>query len=173
VCAVDSLDRSTGPICEGPDAIKAVWLPHTRNAPGKAGRPPPARQSWTAGVSRPPTGPHSYDGAKRLQRRKRHPLVDTLGLVGKVQVTAADVGDRGPLSGLDTPAPGIASQVMQHHTADTSRAGCRRVPRHRSCRRSQWSRGGGGRANLAWLGRFRRLSRTTRSAASAGCCGGR
>jgi putative transposase len=39
-------------------------------------------------------GAHGYDGAKRVNGRARHLLVDTLGLVCKVQVTAADVGDR-------------------------------------------------------------------------------
>jgi hypothetical protein len=38
-------------------------------------------------------GPHGYDGAKRLDGRKRHPLVDTLGLPA-VHVTGADVSDR-------------------------------------------------------------------------------
>jgi putative transposase len=68
----------------------------SRNASGKAGRPPPTQPSWTARASRPPNGggPHGYDGAKRLNGRKRHLLVDTLGLVRKVHVTAADVGDR-------------------------------------------------------------------------------
>jgi hypothetical protein len=33
-------------------------------------------------------------GAKKVNGRKRHLLVDTLGLVIKVQVMAADVGDR-------------------------------------------------------------------------------
>src|SRR6266487_5098774 len=39
-------------------------------------------------------GPHGYDGAKKLSGRKRHLLVDTLGLVCMVHVTPADVGDR-------------------------------------------------------------------------------
>ncbi|HEX2183971.1 MAG TPA: IS5 family transposase [Chloroflexota bacterium] len=39
-------------------------------------------------------GPHGYDGAKKVNGRKRHLLVDTLGIVLKARVTAADVGDR-------------------------------------------------------------------------------
>jgi putative transposase len=39
-------------------------------------------------------GPHGYDGAKRLNGRKRHLLVDTLGLICKVHVTPANVSDR-------------------------------------------------------------------------------
>ncbi len=39
-------------------------------------------------------GPHGYDGAKKLNGRKRHLLVDTLGLVCKAHITPADTGDR-------------------------------------------------------------------------------
>ena len=39
-------------------------------------------------------GVRGYDGAKKLCGRKRHLLVDTLGLVMLVMVTAADVQDR-------------------------------------------------------------------------------
>lgn len=39
-------------------------------------------------------GPHGYDGAKKVNGRKRHLLVDTLGLLLAVHVTAADVSDR-------------------------------------------------------------------------------
>src|SRR5215204_1422157 len=39
-------------------------------------------------------GRHGADGAKKVNGRKRHLLVDTLGLIIKVHLTAADVGDR-------------------------------------------------------------------------------
>jgi putative transposase len=39
-------------------------------------------------------GPRGYDGAKQITGRKRHLLVDTLGLVLMVVVTAANVSDR-------------------------------------------------------------------------------
>jgi putative transposase len=39
-------------------------------------------------------GPHGYDGAKKLSGRKRHLLVDTLGLVLRVVVHPADIQDR-------------------------------------------------------------------------------
>jgi putative transposase len=45
-------------------------------------------------------GPHGYDGAKRLNGRKRHLLVDTLGLIGKAHVTPADTSDRDGAVGL-------------------------------------------------------------------------
>ena len=59
-------------------------------------------------------GPYSCDDAKRLQRRKRHLLVDTLSLVGKVQVIAADVGRPRPLLDWTRQRRGMAFQVMQH-----------------------------------------------------------
>ena len=39
-------------------------------------------------------GPRGYDGAKKLSGRKRHLLVDTLGLVLRAKVHAADIQDR-------------------------------------------------------------------------------
>jgi len=38
-------------------------------------------------------GVHGYDGAKKIKGRKRHILVDTLGLILAVSVTAANVDD--------------------------------------------------------------------------------
>ena len=38
-------------------------------------------------------GPHGYDGGKRLNGRKRHIVVDTLGLLLAVTVTAAAADD--------------------------------------------------------------------------------
>jgi putative transposase len=39
-------------------------------------------------------GEHGYDGGKKISGRKRHILVDTLGLLLKVKVHAADILDR-------------------------------------------------------------------------------
>jgi len=39
-------------------------------------------------------GPHGYDGGKKINGRKRHILVDTLGLLLKVVVHAATIQDR-------------------------------------------------------------------------------
>ena len=44
-------------------------------------------------------GPHGYDGAKKLSGRKRHLLVDTLGLLLGVLVHPADVQDRATAPG--------------------------------------------------------------------------
>ena len=50
-----------------------------------------------------------YDGNKKIKGRKRHLLVDTLGLIRQVEVTAADVGDRDGLKRVLTSyfAPGV------------------------------------------------------------------
>ena len=53
-------------------------------------------------------GVRGYDGAKKLCGRKRHLLVDTLGLVLLVMVTAADVQDR---DGARTPVVGSGHPV--------------------------------------------------------------
>ena len=47
-------------------------------------------------------GTKGYDGGKKVNGRKRHLLVDTLGLIIGVWVTAADTGDRAGLMGLLT-----------------------------------------------------------------------
>jgi transposase len=66
-----------------------------KNASGKAGRPPRAQPSWTARASRPPNGGAAWLRRRQAaQRPQRHLLVDTLGLVIKVHMTAADIGDR-------------------------------------------------------------------------------
>ncbi len=46
-------------------------------------------------------GVRGYDGAKKLSGRKRHLLVDTLGLVLKARVHTADVQDRAGASLLE------------------------------------------------------------------------
>ena len=50
-----------------------------------------------------------YDAGKKIKGRKRHLLVDTLGLIRQVEVTAADVGDRDGLKRVLTRyvAPGV------------------------------------------------------------------
>ncbi len=60
-------------------------------------------------------GPHGYDGAKRLNGRKRHIVVDTLGLLLAVTVigAAADDGTAAPAGAREAgagvvPPPGEA-----------------------------------------------------------------
>jgi Transposase DDE domain len=47
-------------------------------------------------------GVHGYDGAKKVNGRKRHLLAGTLGIVLKVLVTAASTGDRDDAAVLPT-----------------------------------------------------------------------
>ena len=66
-----------------------------RSGSARAGGPPRARRSWTARVSRPPNGgPARLRRRQEGQRRQAPPAGRPLGLVCKVQATAADVGDR-------------------------------------------------------------------------------
>src|SRR5215469_867393 len=51
-------------------------------------------------------GPHGSDGAKKLSGRKRHLLVDTLGLLLKVVVHRANIQDREGVQLLLEPAQG-------------------------------------------------------------------
>jgi putative transposase len=51
-------------------------------------------------------GPHGYDGGKRLKGRKRHIVVDTLGLVLAVTVTSAAADD-------GTAAPEVLKKLTQ------------------------------------------------------------
>ena len=51
-------------------------------------------------------GPHGFDGAKRLTGRKRHLVVDTLGLLLAVVVTGADVDD-------GAAAPGVLGRLSK------------------------------------------------------------
>ena len=55
----------------------------------------PVRQSLTANRSRRlKKGPHGYDAGKKVNGRKRHVLVDTLGLIIAVVVHGANIQDR-------------------------------------------------------------------------------
>jgi putative transposase len=51
-------------------------------------------------------GPHGYDGGKKVSGRKRHLLVDTMGLLLKVVVHAANLQDRQSVPLLLEPVQG-------------------------------------------------------------------
>ena len=53
----------------------------------------------------PVRGPRGFDGAKKIDGIKRHVVVDTLGLLVAVLVTAASVQDRAALPRLLGRAP--------------------------------------------------------------------
>jgi putative transposase len=56
-------------------------------------------------------GVHGYDGAKKVNGRKRHLLVDTLGLVLKAKVHAADIADRDGARLLLEPVVGVFTRL--------------------------------------------------------------
>ena len=68
--------------CPGAASARPAAHPE-RGHPGQ-----PERQDHRTG------GRHGYDGAKKVNGRQRHLLVDTFGLICKGHVSAADVGDR-------------------------------------------------------------------------------
>lgn len=72
--------------------------------------------------SSPQGGPHGYDAGKKVKGRKRHLVVDTLGLVLAVSVTAASMQDR------DGARSTVAQACQGNHTlaklyADAAYAG--------------------------------------------------
>jgi putative transposase len=118
-------------------------------------------------------GVRGYDGAKKLCGRKRHLLVDTLGLVLLVMVTAANVQDR---DGARTLLSVLATQFRRLRViwADSAYAGALsswvRGLRQWSKVRLEIVRKAKGRRGFAvvpcrwivertfvWLGRYRRL----------------
>ena len=56
-----------------------------------------------------------YDAGKKIKGRKRHLLVDTLGLIRQVEVAAAEVGDRDGLKRVVTRyvAPGVRGDIVK------------------------------------------------------------
>jgi putative transposase len=133
-------------------------------------------------------GLHGYDGAKRVNGRKRHLLVDTLGLVIKVHLTAADVGDRDGAVELLGRLDRRRFPRLRHGWADGGYRGpfLDWTQKHRGIAFEVVKRSDGGRQQrwlppgatppivspfavvprrwvvertFAWLGRFRRLSK--------------
>jgi putative transposase len=150
--------------------------------PQRGGAGQPERQDHRKG------GWHGYDGAKRLNGRKRHLLVDTLGLVCKAHVTAADVSDRDGAVGLLRRLDWRRFPRLRHGWVDqgyrgeflgwvTQRFGVTLevVARRDGGRRPRWLPPGADppevaafavvprrwvvERTFAWLGRFRRLSK--------------
>jgi putative transposase len=58
-------------------------------------------------------GPHGYDGAKKLNGRKRHVIVDTTGLLLKVVVHPADIQDREGVKLLLEPLKGVFPRMKK------------------------------------------------------------
>ncbi|WP_412030568.1 IS5 family transposase [Deinococcus yunweiensis] len=67
-------------------------------------------------------GPRGYDGGKKVKGRKRHLLVDTLGLVMAIKVHAADIQDRAGAVLLLRELPNVFPR-MKHLWADAGYTG--------------------------------------------------
>lgn len=75
-------------------AINDCLRSEVRKAEGRRSRPTAAILDSQSVKSDPHGGAVGYDAAKRIKGRKRHLLVDTLGLLLAVLVTPADVTER-------------------------------------------------------------------------------
>ena len=82
------------------EALNDRLRTHVRAAEGKRSRPTAAILDSQSVKSDPHGGSVGYDAAKRIKGRKRHILVDTLGLLLGVQVTAASTPERSAAKGL-------------------------------------------------------------------------
>jgi putative transposase len=76
------------------EAINARLRAHARKDEGKRSRPTAAILDSQSVKSDPHGGAVGYDAAKRIKGRKRHILVDTLGLILSVLVTPASTPER-------------------------------------------------------------------------------
>jgi len=76
------------------EALNAQLRATVRNSVGKRCRPTAAILDSQSVKSDPHGGVVGYDAAKRIKGRKRHLLVDTLGLLLGIEITAADVPER-------------------------------------------------------------------------------
>ena len=88
------------------EALNARLRAHVRTAGGKRARPTAAILDSQSVKSDPHGGAVGYDAAKKIKGRKRHLLVDTLGLVLGVLVTPASTPEREGAKALLAPLLG-------------------------------------------------------------------
>ena len=72
------------------DRLRAMW----RKRLGRQGRADLQRRSTPQSVKTSQGGPKAYDAGKKVKGRKRHLVVDVLGLLVAVPVHPANVQDR-------------------------------------------------------------------------------
>ena len=82
------------------EAINARLRAHVREHAGKRSRPTAAILDSQSVKSDPHGGEVGYDAGKRIKGRKRHLLVDTLGLILGIFVTPASTPEREGAQGL-------------------------------------------------------------------------
>ena len=76
------------------ERINAALRERHRAANGRKAQPTGAIIDSQSARTTEAGGPRGYDGGKKVSGRKRHILVDTLGLLLKTHVHAADITDR-------------------------------------------------------------------------------
>lgn len=91
------------------DRLRAQW----REREGRTNDPSAAVLDSQSTRGSPQGGPSGYDAGKKVMGRKRHLVVDTLGLVLAVSVTAASVQDR------DGAHPIMASTMAKYPSVAT------------------------------------------------------
>ena len=91
------------------DRLRAQW----REREGRAAEPTAAVLDAQSTRISPQGGQSGYDAGKKVKGRKRHLVVDTLGLVLAVSVTAASVQDR------DGAHPVVASAMAKYPGIET------------------------------------------------------
>ena len=158
------------------DRILDILRVRLRKAAGRD-RSRPASPASTASRSRPPGGGQEVgtDGGKKVRGRKRHIVVDTMGLLLAVVVTAANVDDAKAAQQLFAQMPSkdfyrleVVQADNKYHSPELDR--WLRV-HHRGYEVVVVSREPGERRfvplrsrwvverTFAWLGRYRRLSK--------------
>jgi putative transposase len=95
------------------EALNARLRAHVRKAQGKRCRPTAAILDSQSVKSDGHGGAVGYDGAKQIKGRKRHLLVDTLGLVLGVLVTPASTPERAGAQALLAPLLGWFTWLKQ------------------------------------------------------------
>lgn len=124
-------------------------------------------------------GPRGYDGGKKVSGRKRHLLVDTLGLLLKVVVHPANVHDRLGAKLVLVKTLGSAFPRLQHIWADQGCAKAMRAhyasgPPNSWASSWRWSIRGGGNCSATCLMSLKRwaFSRAFTSCPAAGSSSG-
>ena len=95
------------------EQIHTTLREHARRALGRCPEPSAAIIDSQSVKTTDRGGVHGYDGAKKVNGRKRHLLVDTLGFVLKAVVHGADIMDRDGILLLLEPLRGVFPRLEQ------------------------------------------------------------